>query len=102
MKVTVSWAWSREHGISGHWLGASSATPMIGTLMPICGTVKVCDASAGAMFFTVLPSSCITPPTVPWTWERNGFRRPLAPSKLRTVIRTREWAGTSKTVVCFH
>ena len=54
------------------------------------------------MYFTVFPSSCMTPPTVPCTWERNGFLRPLAPSKLRIVILTREWAGTSNTVVCFH
>ena len=86
MKVTVSWAWSREHGISGHWLGASSATPLIGTTIPICGTVNVCEASSGEMFFTVFPSSCMVPPTVPCTWERNGLRRPLSPSKLRTVI----------------
>ena len=102
MKVTVSCAWLREHGISGHWLGASSATPWIGTTIPICGTVKVCEAASGEMFFTVFPSSCIVPPTVPCTWERNGLRRPLSPSKLRTVILTREWAGTSKVVVCFH
>ena len=54
------------------------------------------------MFFTVFPLSCIVPPTVPCTWERNGLRRPLAPSKLRIVILTRELEGTSNVVVCFH
>ena len=39
--------------------GRLPATPWIGTMIPICGTAKVCEAASGAMFFTVFPLSCI-------------------------------------------
>src|SRR6476661_2477096 len=78
VNVIVSCAFFSEQGICAHWLGALSATPWIGTETWYCGIVNVCEASSGLITLVVLPFRVISPPTVPSTWDKNGFLRALA------------------------
>src|SRR5580704_5106675 len=82
VKVVVVWSNDRSQGALLHGFFAVADMPSSGTARPTCGIENTCEARSGSIPCVVLPSSVMTPPTVPVGWPNQLLRSAEALSKL--------------------